>query len=78
MAMGQVIIRNLDDAAIRRLKDRARHRGVSLESELRTIVVDASRTDQAGFRARAAECRRRLAGRKQGDSTQLVRKDRDR
>ncbi len=78
MAMAQVIIRNLDDDAIQRLEDRARLKGVSLESELRTIVVDASRTDQAGFRARAAECRRRVSDRKQGDSTQLIREDRDR
>lgn len=76
--MAQVIIRNVDDDAIRRLKDRARRKGVSLESELRAIVVDASRKDHAGFRERAAACRRRLAGRKHGDSTQLVREDRDR
>ncbi|MBY0278883.1 hypothetical protein K2Z84_26405, partial [Candidatus Binatia bacterium] len=64
--------------AIGRLEERARRKGVSLESELRAIVVDASRADTAGFRARAAECRRRLAGRKHGDSTLLVRADRDR
>lgn len=76
--MAQVVIRNLDDDAIRRLKERARRKGVSLESELRTIVVDASRTDHAGFRARAAECRRRLSGREHGDSTRSIREDRDR
>lgn len=76
--MAQVIIRNVDDDAIRLLKDRARRKGVPLESELRTIVVDASRNDHAGFRARAADCRRRVAGRQHGDSTKLVREDRDR
>ena len=76
--MAQVIIRNVDDDAIGRLKERARRKGVSLESELRAIVVEASRTGVAGFRARAAELRRHLASRKHGDSTPLVREDRDR
>jgi antitoxin FitA len=76
--MAQVIIRNVDDDAILRLKDRARRKGVSLESELRTIVVEASRADHATFRARAAECRERLAGRRHSDSTDLVREDRER
>jgi plasmid stability protein len=76
--MGQVIIRNVDDDAIRRLKERAQRKGVSLERELRTIVVEAAGNDRAGFRERAAKLRRKLGRKMHGDSTELIREDRDR
>ena len=76
--MAQVIIRNIDDEAIRRLKARAERKGISLERELRTIVTEAARSDHAGFRERAAELRRKLGDGPHSDSTKLVREDRDR
>jgi plasmid stability protein len=76
--MAQVVIRNLDDQAMARLKARARRKGVSLEQELRTILMDTARLDDADFRTRAADFRRKLAGRRHTDSTQLIREDRDR
>ncbi len=76
--MAQVVIRNIDDAAIRRLKSRAARKGVSLERELRTIITEAARTDRSDFAERAAAFRRKLASRRHSDSTTLVRKDRDR
>jgi plasmid stability protein len=76
--MAQVVIRNLDDEAMRRLKARAARKGVSVEHELRTILTDAVRADRAGFGGRAAAFRRRLSGRRHSDSTRLIRKDRDR
>lgn len=76
--MAQVVIRNIDDAAIRRLRARADRKGTSLERELRAILTEAGRADRTGFRERAAVFRRRLAGRKHSDSTALIRKDRDR
>jgi antitoxin FitA len=76
--MAQVVIRNIDDAAIRRLKARASRKGSSLEKELRTIITDAARVDRSEFRHRAAALRRRLIGRKHSDSTKLIREDRDR
>ena len=39
--MGQVIIRNLDDKVIRRLRDRAKARNVSLEQELRDVLTQS-------------------------------------
>ena len=36
-AMAQVVIRNIDDNAIRRLKARAARKGISLERELRIV-----------------------------------------
>lgn len=76
--MAQVVIRNIDDEAIRQLKERARRKGTSLERELRTIITDAVQSDRAGFRQRAAEFRKKLAGRKHSDSTALIRADRAR
>ncbi len=76
--MAQVVIRNVDDEAMRRLKARAARKGVSLERELRTILTEAARADRTGFGERAAAFRRRLAGRRHSDSTTLIRKDRAR
>jgi len=74
--MAQVVIRNIDDAVIRRLKSRAARRGVSLERELRTILTEAARADRSGFAKRAAAFRQKLAGRRHSDSTALIRKTR--
>jgi len=76
--VAQVVIRNIDDAAMRRLKSRAARKGISLERELRTILTDAARADRSDFLERAVAFRRKLAGRRHSDSTALIRKDRDR
>ena len=76
--MGQVIIRNIDDDVLERLRARAARHGDPLEKELRSILTDAARRDRAGFRERAAAFRRTLAGRAHSDSTLLIREDRDR
>jgi plasmid stability protein len=76
--MAQVVIRKIDDDAMARLKARARRKGVSLEQELRTILIETARLDEAGFRGRAAALRRKLTGRRHSDSTRLIREDRDR
>jgi antitoxin FitA len=76
--MAQVVIRNIDDDAMRRLKSRAARKGVSLERELRTILTEAARADRTGFDERATAFREKLARRRHSDSTGLIRKDRDR
>jgi len=78
MSVAQVVIRNIDEEAMRRLKSRAARKGVSLERELRTILTAAARADRTGFGERAAAFRRKLAGRRHSDSTRLIRRDRDR
>jgi antitoxin FitA len=40
--MGQVLIRNIDDDVIERIRLRARVKGASLEQELRDIIKDAA------------------------------------
>ncbi len=76
--MAQVVIRNIDEDAMRRLKLRAARKGVSLERELRTILTDAARADRTGFGEQSAAFRRKLAGRRHSDSTRLIRKYRQR
>jgi plasmid stability protein len=76
--MAQVLIRNVDGAAIERIKARAARKGTSLERELRAILVEAARDDRTSARHRAAELRAALAGRRHSDSTALIRADRRR
>jgi plasmid stability protein len=76
--MAQVIIRNIDDAVIARLRASALRQGNSLERELRRLITEAARGNRATFREEAAAFRRRLARRKHSDSTTLIRADRGR
>jgi antitoxin FitA len=78
MAMAQVIVRHLEDETVRRLKERARRKGHSLEQELREILAAAARQDVAEFKARATAIRARYEGTPQTDSALLLREDRDR
>ena len=76
--MGQVIIRQLDDAVIAALKARAKRRGQSLEQELRNILTHAAK--------RTPEERLALVDQIRGNATDvphplaedLIREDRDR
>lgn len=76
--MAQVLIRNIDDAVMARLRARARHRGVPLERELRDVLSAAVHGDRATFKDEAERLRRRLAGRRHTDSARLLRQDRGR
>ena len=77
--MGQLLVRNIDDDLIRRLKERATAHGRSAEAEHRVILERALRPGGGeSFAERAARWRERLAGRETTDSTELIRADRDR
>ena len=47
--MGQLIVRNLDDDLVHRLKERAAAHGISAEEEHRRILRDALRPDDRSF-----------------------------
>ena len=75
--LGQLLIRNVDDADIAELKAQAEHDDMSLEQKLRTIVAEAARRTEARFE----ELSRRSLEMTQGsslDSTAIIRADRDR
>lgn len=76
--MARVLIRDLDEETVARLKARAERNGRSLQAELQIIVERAAAADILESRDVAARIRRKLAGRKHSDSTLLVADDRRR
>ncbi|QDV39367.1 FitA-like ribbon-helix-helix domain-containing protein [Tautonia plasticadhaerens] len=77
--MPDVLVRDLDDASLERLKGRARAHGRSLGAELRLILQQAARqADLATARARAEQMTRRLADRRHTDGVELLGEDRRR
>jgi len=76
--MAEVLIRNLEERVVERLKSRAARNGRSLQAELQSIVERAAVTDIVESRELAARIRRKLAGRKHSDSATLVASDRRR
>lgn len=76
--MAQVLVRDLDDKVIERLKARAQQHGRSLQVELKTILEQAARNDLEAARQAAERLRRKLAGRKFSDSAALIAEDRRR
>ncbi|MBI5343683.1 MAG: Arc family DNA-binding protein [Deltaproteobacteria bacterium] len=76
--MPHALIRDIDPAALERLKERARNHGRSLQSELKDIIERAAERDLEGARSLAAKVRRKLAGRRHTDSAALIAADRRR
>ena len=77
--MAQVLVRQLDDKVVARLKKRAKEHGRSLQSEVKTILEEAVPDYEAAwkrierFRARLKE-----SGRRFSDSAALIHRERDR
>jgi plasmid stability protein len=77
--MAQVLVRQLSEQVVARLKKRAREHGRSLQSEVKTILEEAVPDyDKAwkrieGFRKRLAK-----SGRTFSDSADLIREERNR
>ena len=76
--MAQVIIRNLPDDVVARLKVRARQRKHSLEQELREILQEASQPSREEIIADIDRIRAMTPQKLQSNSTDLIREDRDR
>jgi hypothetical protein len=76
--MAQMTVRNLDDAAYQRLKERAKANNRSLEAEAREILSAAVKPSLAGFAQWSKEFREKIGSRYKGDSTAEIRADRDR
>jgi plasmid stability protein len=79
--VGQVIIRNIDDRVLERLKVRAMAQRKSLEQSLRDILTDAAKPSREELLAEAERIRAMTPPRAPGatypTAEQLVREDRD-
>lgn len=77
--MAQVLVRDLDDAVVERLKRQAADHGRSLQAQLKAILEEqAQQADKAKARALAERIRRRIAPRPQTDSGILQAENRQR
>jgi plasmid stability protein len=76
--MTNLLVRDVPEDLVRRLKDRARLNGRSAEAEHREILRQAlSEDDGARFEELAAQLRALTAGRRQTPSEELLRDIRD-
>jgi plasmid stability protein len=76
--MAQVIVRNLPDEVVARLKARAAGRRRSLEQELREILSEAARPSRDEILADLDRIRAMTPKVPQADSAELIREERDR
>lgn len=76
--MARVLIRDLEERTVERLKARAARNGRSLQAELQLIIERAADADMVESRIAAARIRRKLGGRKHSDSGALIAEDRRR
>jgi plasmid stability protein len=75
--MPEILVRGLDQGTLRRLKQRARSSGRSLQQEVKDILKRAATTLTMEEARRLSEkWHRRLAGRRFSDSAELIREDR--
>ena len=76
--MAQILVRNLDERIVNRLKARARRNGRSLQAEVRTILEQAPTLDMKAARKLVDSIRKSLGKRRFDDSAVLIRRERDR
>jgi plasmid stability protein len=76
--VAQVLVRNLNAKVVSKLKARARQHRRSLQEELKEILEQAAGQNSNDVLAKVNEVRQLFAGRKFGDSSALIRKDRAR
>ena len=80
--MGQVVIRNIEDRVLERLKARAKAQRKSLEQSLRDLLTEAAKPSRAELLADLERIRAMTPSRKPGakypTAEELIREDRDR
>ncbi len=74
--MAQILIRNVDESTLERLKLRAAQNGRSLQAEVKMILDQAAYVDLQTARLSAARIREKLKGRSKSDSVDLLREER--
>jgi antitoxin FitA len=76
--MAQVLVRDLSERVVARLKHRARQNKRSLQAEVQLILERAAVADVGEFRALAGRIRQAMKGRSHSDSASLIAADRQR
>jgi len=78
--MAQLLVRDIDEDVVRKLKKRAQQRGHSLQAELKAILEESAQFDYELSWKAADRIYRKLkaSGRTFSDSAALVREDRER
>jgi plasmid stability protein len=79
--MAQILVRELDEEVVRRLKRRAKREGRSLQSMVKRILEQAAREpkmDMGTARKISADFRHKFSGRKFPDTVKIIREDRAR
>jgi len=76
--MPQILVRDLDDVLVERLKRQAKRHHRSLQGEVKAILIESARMTPEEMLSAAEGWQRRLAGGKFSDSSRLVREDRGR
>ena len=83
--MVQILLRDLGEETVKRLKERAKGEGRSLQAEVKMILENAAeepmpavKVDMARARGLCEEFRKRFEGRKFSDSHDPIREDRER
>ena len=76
--MPEILVRGLNEKTVKRLKERARISGRSLQQEVKEILERAATTlTMEEARRLSVTWHRRFAGRTFSDSAELIREDRD-
>ncbi|NLX60474.1 MAG: hypothetical protein GXY74_15470 [Phycisphaerae bacterium] len=75
--MADILIRGLDDQAMKRLRARAKRHGRSLQGEARMVLENAAGLSVTESLRAARQWRKKL-GRRFDDSAALIREDRER
>lgn len=76
--MPDVLVRNLDEKVLEKLKTKAARNGRSLQSEVQIILSDAINFEPLSDAAAAKKIKDSLRGREHSDSAILLREDRNR
>jgi antitoxin FitA len=74
--MAQVLVRNLDEQVVERLKAEAEKRGVSLEGHLREILTDRVRPTMREIRERFQNIQESYGDQTLSDSAELIHEER--
>ncbi len=76
--MPELLVRNLDEATIKRLKALAKQHGRSLQGQVRLVLEEAATLSMGEVSSLLEKWQRQLGRRRFSDSAKIIRKDRGR